>query len=361
MVSRTPGRDPANRRFVQNPATIVPAETETISTDALDRRIMSALQFDGRASFRRIAQALGSSEQTVARRYRRLREAGILRVVVLPDPRASRESLFVRIRTAPGAAEPIGSALARRPDVSWVTLAAAGTEVMCALRADDPRDRDELVLKNLPRLSQVTDVSTASLLHVFAGTGLQEWQGFDARLDAHEIAALGARSRRDVPVRRTADEPGLTPDDDTLLAPLAADGRLSYAALAAATGRNESAVARRVEALLERGMLFVDVEVAFALIGFRAAATLWLTVAPADIHRVGSEIALHPEVGFVGAVSGPASLVVAVTCRDTTDLYRYITERLAPITAIRQHEVTVTVRHLKQAGTVMDGDRLPRL
>jgi DNA-binding Lrp family transcriptional regulator len=146
--------------------------TETITTDALDRRIMSALQFDGRASFRRIAQALGSSEQTVARRYRRLREAGVLRIVVLPDPRASRESLFVRIRTAPGAAVPIGTALARRPDVSWVTLAAAGTEVTCALRADDPRDRDELVLKNLPRLSQVTDVSTASLLHVFAETGL---------------------------------------------------------------------------------------------------------------------------------------------------------------------------------------------
>src|SRR6478609_8818415 len=109
-------------------------------------------------------------------------------------------------------------ALDRRPDVSWVTLAAAGTEVMCALRADDPRDRDELVLKNLPRLSQVTDVSTASLLHVFAETGLHEWQGFDARLDAQEIAALGARSRRDVPVRRGADEPGLTPDDDALLA-----------------------------------------------------------------------------------------------------------------------------------------------
>jgi DNA-binding Lrp family transcriptional regulator len=298
----------------------MPDVTETITTDRLDRRIMSALQFDGRASFRRIAQALGSSEQTVARRYRRLREAGILRVVVLPDPRASRESLFVRIRTAPGAAEPIGRALARRPDVS-----------------------------------------TATLLHVFAETGLQEWQGFDARLDAREIAALGARNRRDVPVRLTADKPGLTPEDEPLLAPLAADGRLSYAALAAATGRNESAVARRIQTLLERGLLFVDVEVAYALIGFRAAATLWLTVAPADIERVGTEIALHPEVGFVGAVSGPASLVVAVTCRDTADLYRYLTQRLGPITAIRRHEVAITVRHLKQAGTVMDGDRLPRV
>lgn len=346
---------------MQNPSIQVPDATETTTTDQLDRRIMSALQFDGRASFRRIAGALGSSEQTVARRYRRLREAGILRVVVLPDPRASRESLFVRIRTAPGAAEPIGRALARRPDVAWVTLAAAGTEVMCALRADDPGDRDDLVMKDLPRLSQVTDVSTATLLHVFAETGLQEWQGFDARLDAREIAALGARNRRVVPVRLAADEPGLTPEDEPLLAPLAADGRLSYAALAAATGRNESAVARRIEALLERGLLFVDVEVAYALIGFRAAATLWLTVAPADIDRVGTEIALHPEVGFVGAVSGPFSLIVAVTCRDTADLYRYLTQRLGPITAIRQHEVAITVRHLKQAGTVMDGDRLPRI
>jgi DNA-binding Lrp family transcriptional regulator len=339
----------------------MPDPTETITTDRLDRRIMSALQFDGRASFRRIAQALDSSEQTVARRYRRLREAGVLRVVVLPDPRASRESLFVRIRTAPGAALAIGTALARRPDVSWVTLAAAGTEVMCALRADDPRDRDELVLRNLPRLSQVTDVSTASLLHVFAETGLQEWQGFDARLDPAEIAALGARSRRNTPLHLDADEPGLTPEDDALLGPLAADGRLSFAALAAATGRNESAVARRVEALLERGLLFVDVEVAYRMIGFRAAATLWLTVPPAHIDQVGTEIALHPEVGFVGAVSGPASLIVAVTCRDTADLYRYVTQRLGPIAAIRQHEVAVTVRHLKQSGTIMDGDRLPRV
>jgi len=361
MVPRVPRVTQQTGVSCRIPPSPVPAEPETITTDALDRRIMSALQFDGRASFRRIAKALGSSEQTVARRYRRLHEAGVLRVVVLPDPRASRENLFIRIRTTPGAAEPIGTALARRPDVSWVTLAAAGTEVMCALRADDPRDRDDLVLKNLPRLNQVTDVSTASLLHVFAGTGLQEWQGFGASLSEQEIAALGARWRRDVPVRLTADEPGLTPDDEALLGPLAADGRISYAALAAATGRNESAVARRVEALLERGLLFVDVEVAHALIGFRASATLWLTVAPADIQRVGSEIALHPEVGFVGAVSGTASLVVAVTCPDTADLYRYITQRLAPITAIRQHEVTVTVRHLKQAGTIMDGDRLPRL
>ncbi|WP_159061233.1 AsnC family protein, partial [Streptomyces europaeiscabiei] len=36
-------------------------------TDSLDRRIISALQIDGRAAWHRIAAALGEPERTVAR------------------------------------------------------------------------------------------------------------------------------------------------------------------------------------------------------------------------------------------------------------------------------------------------------
>ena len=50
--------------------------SETITLDRLDRQLLHALQFDGRVSFRLLAEVLGSSEQTVARRYRRLRDAG---------------------------------------------------------------------------------------------------------------------------------------------------------------------------------------------------------------------------------------------------------------------------------------------
>jgi DNA-binding Lrp family transcriptional regulator len=42
--------------------------SESITLDRLDRQLLHALQFDGRVSFRLLADVLGSSEQTVARR-----------------------------------------------------------------------------------------------------------------------------------------------------------------------------------------------------------------------------------------------------------------------------------------------------
>jgi DNA-binding Lrp family transcriptional regulator len=332
---------------------------ETITIDRLDRRLVHALLHDGRAPFRRVAEALGSSEQTVARRYRRLREAGVVRVIVIRDPRRFRESVFVRVRTKPGAAGPIGDAVARRTDASWVTLAAGGTEVTCSLRSDDPRDRDALILEHLPRVGQVSDVSSASLLHVFGAGPRADWHALDDALDAGELAALGTRRPRPGTIGAPESEPQLTPADDELLRHLARDGRATIKALAAASGRREAAVARRVEQLLDGGTLHVSTEIAAVPLGFRATASLWLTVAPSDLERVGTEVSHHPEVEFAGAVSGPANLVVAVTCRDSADLYRYLTRRLGAIAAIRQFEVVVAVRRLKQAGTIMDGDRLP--
>jgi DNA-binding Lrp family transcriptional regulator len=334
-------------------------DVQTITLDRLDRRILHALMLDGRLPFSRIARTLGSSEQTVARRYRRLREAGVVRVIVIRDPRRYRENLFVRIRTTPGSAQPIGEALARRRDVSWVTIGAAGAEVTCALRSDDPRERDALILDLLPKVGQVTDVSSATLLHVFAGGPLEEWHALEDPLDAAERRTLAPRSRRPGGLSADADETILTIEDGELLRHLAVDGRMTFAALAAATGRREPAVARRVEALLQRGTLFVDTELATSLLGFATTAMLWLTVAPADIERAGTQIAVHPEVAFAGAVSGPANLAVSVTCRDSPDLYRYLTRRLGAIDAIRQVEVAVAARLLKRAGTIMDGDRLP--
>jgi DNA-binding Lrp family transcriptional regulator len=333
------------------------AETSTI--DALDRRLIHALLRDGRLPFRRIADVLGSSEQTIARRYRRLREAGVLRVVVLREPRRYRENVFVRIRTKPGAAAPIGKALARRDDVSWVALGAGGTEVTYAMRSDDPEARDALILERLPKVGQVTDVSSVSLLHVFGDGSSADWQALDDPLDESEIEALGARAPRPGDLAAGADEPVLVPDDEELLRHLARDGRMTFSALAAAVGRPEAVVARRVGGLLERGTLFVRTEIATALLGFHTTAALWLTVAPADLERVAARIAEHPEVEFCGAVSGSANLVVSVVCRDSPDLYRYLTRRLGAIRAIRQADIVVAARRLKQAGTIMEGDRLP--
>lgn len=46
---------------------------DSVTLDPVDLRLLHALQIDGRAAFSRIADVLGVSDRTVARRFGRLR------------------------------------------------------------------------------------------------------------------------------------------------------------------------------------------------------------------------------------------------------------------------------------------------
>ncbi|WP_031090570.1 AsnC family protein, partial [Streptomyces sp. NRRL WC-3549] len=53
---------------------------DSVTLDSVDLRLLHALQVDGRAAFSRIADVLGVSDRTVARRFGRLRAHGAARV-----------------------------------------------------------------------------------------------------------------------------------------------------------------------------------------------------------------------------------------------------------------------------------------
>ncbi|MGH9262926.1 MAG: Lrp/AsnC family transcriptional regulator, partial [Acidimicrobiales bacterium] len=54
--------------------------------DPVDRRIVAALQRDGRRPFTAIARDLGISEAAVRQRVARLQTAGVMQVVAVADP-----------------------------------------------------------------------------------------------------------------------------------------------------------------------------------------------------------------------------------------------------------------------------------
>ena len=319
--------------------------------DSIDRQIVHAMQVDGRAPFSRVATVLGVSEQTVARRWRRLRADGVVRVLGLATPDATEPSWHIRVRVQPAAAGAVAEALARRPDVSWVSLTSGGAEITCSTRPRTPRQRDALLLDRLPRTVQVIDLNAFSVLHAYVG-GDYEWTAFEDPLTGEQIAALGQG-----PARTATAPTALDPEDEVLLAALATDGRLSYAELAGVTGWSESRVARRVEALRAAGTLYFDLEVANELLGHPVSAMLWLGVAPADLAHVGESLAREPETAFTAVVTGPANLMVAVICRDTAHLYRFLTERVGSL-PVHTLETSTVLRRVKQAGSLMDGPRL---
>ena len=322
--------------------------------DDLDRQILYAIQLAPRAAFSEVAAVLGVSEQTVARRFRRMHADGVVRVLGLVNPsRLGRTDWVVRVQVRPDAATALADALARREDVSWVTLVSGGSEITCVTRPDSDDQRDELLLQRLPRTAQVLGFSAQALLHRFGPEAGPDWTGFAGAVDESHLAALVRRER---PPRD--DTVTLEREDAPLIAALRLDGRTSYAELAKATGWTAARVARRLEGLRASGVLYFDVELAPAMIGFSALAFMWLTVAPSDLQRTGEALIRHPQVAFCGAITGAANLLTALVCRDSADLYRYVTTEVGAIPTVRQVEISPVLRRVKQAGTLMAGPRL---
>lgn len=350
------------------------------TVDPLDLQIIHALQVSPRIAFSRVAVVLGVSEQTVARRYRRLRGDGVLRVIGLVDPQQQGQSSWlVRVGCRPGGIGRLAEALARRDDVFWVTLSAGGSEILCSVRPRSAQQRDDLLLQQLPATSQVLTMTVHEILHRFVGGRPSDWIGYDDALRPEQVEALlapaepgpgepgsagsgraGRAGDEDTaqPGPRSSEPVMLQPEDGPLLDELARDGRASYAELAGVTGWTQGRTTRRVEALRAAGALYFDVDLATELMGFTRSAYLWLTVEPARLAAVGEQLAGHAEVAFAAAITGSANLVTAVICRDTEALYQYVTLKISAVSGVRQLEISPMLRRVKQGGTRMEGPRL---
>ncbi|QUQ64684.1 Lrp/AsnC family transcriptional regulator [Kutzneria sp. CA-103260] len=312
--------------------------------DELDRRLVSALQVNGRASFSAIAEVLGVSDRTIARRYARLRSSGAVRVLGGVDPTAMGAVLwFLRVRCAPNASVAVAEALARRPDTSWVSLTSGGTEIVCTVRTESDADSEALLLARLPRTPRVEGVTAHSVLNAFYGGPDSLVAKFDV-LDAEAIERL-----RPPPVSYRPGPVRLDDGDRKLLAALATDGRTEYEQLAAITGWSPTTVRRRMAELREHGLLYLDIDVDGQLFGVGPRTLLWLSVAPAHLVETGTALAGHPEVAFAAATTGPTNLLVSAVCANQRELYRYLTTRIAALPAITHIESAPVIRTVKRA------------
>ena len=311
--------------------------------DPVDAQILHALQINGRAPFSSIAAVLGVSDQTVARRYHRLRSSGLLRVRGLVEPAAAnRAQLIVRIRCTPTTAATVADAIARRADTSWVSLTAGGTEIVSVIttrRGDQPA-----LLQKLPLSRGVLGIDAHHVLHEFFG-GAQGLVAKNGPLSGEQISALRPARRR-----RAGVVAELEAGDESLLHALEQDGRTPVARLAAVTRRSESTVRRRIDALVDARLLYFDVDVDHRVLDLQMRAIIWLQVPVDRLAEVGDALAGHPEVGYVAATTGRTNLYVAVSCPTAEALYVYLTGRVAALSAINDVESSTVVRSIKTGG-----------
>jgi len=148
------------------------AVTPARRVDELDRRIIEALQENGRESFRRIAARLGVSEGTVRARYARLTSEGILQVVAVTNPLGlGFEQALIGVKTS-GPPSEVADQISRWPEADYVVVTAGQFDLVVELVASDRRGLLELT-NRLRALDGV--VSTETFFYLEMWKQLYDW------------------------------------------------------------------------------------------------------------------------------------------------------------------------------------------
>ena len=333
--------------------------------DSLDRRIISALQIDGRASWHRIAAALGEPERTVVRRGTRLLESGLVRIGAMA---VRGRNTVVGVRCAPGQARVVATALARRPDCLFAHVLTGTWD--CVAEVQCPRDRlPGLVMDELPGLPGVVRTLTLPVLrHVRT---IREWHA--GLLTEAEIGALadgggsGNVSAAGVVPAATgvggesADSgtgPGgaglgrpreLSRSDRLLLHALAEDGRCTYDELARVAGVSEATARRRLGALRREGRVRVRAVVEPVLLGLPVEAVLWVRAVPAAVEHVAAALSRSAHVRYASFVTGERQLLVLTAFPDEAALHDFVT-RSSWLRDVASVDVSMVLGSLKRGG-----------
>ncbi len=142
-----------------------------IPLDDVDEAILRELQVDGRRAYREIARTVGVSEGTVRTRVKRLREAGLLRILAFVDPSRIGRSVLALVFASVDAAQQdaVIAELVTWPEATYVSTLIGRADVYMQVIARDNRALWELIGR-LRALERVRDTETMieTQVHAFA-------------------------------------------------------------------------------------------------------------------------------------------------------------------------------------------------
>jgi DNA-binding Lrp family transcriptional regulator len=313
--------------------------------DELSRRIIVALQQDGRASWTAIAAICDTSVPTVARRVQQLMADGLLRVSVIANLGSAGpvETFLASVGCRPGTQLQVAEQLVARDEVRFAALVTGTYDIVAELVVHVGPTGYSKTFLDLQKIPGIERWHSDLLLHVYKMSPDWSRQLLDA---AGTGQPLPADYRPSEPAMCAPDH--LDKVDWAILSVLREDGRASFKAVAAALDLNESTVRRRFERMVADGCALVITIVPAAALGFEAETLLTISVEPGKLNDVAHALASQRAVRFVAAKLDGNSLVCEVIAPSTKGLFDFTTSTLAALDGVVGWTASVELLSLKR-------------
>jgi Lrp/AsnC family transcriptional regulator for asnA, asnC and gidA len=130
--------------------------------------------------------------------------------------------------------------------------------------------------------------------------------------------------------------------DRRILALLRDEGRRPNAEIARMVGISEPTVRKRLERMLQNGVLRVLAVLDAAATGYPVDAIIGIRVQTGYLRSVGTQLAAIDQVAYVGYVTGGYDVIIEVLLRTNEELFEFLSAGLAHIDGIVASE-TFTV------------------
>jgi len=135
--------------------------------DDVDKRLIEALQRDGRLPYTHLALEVGLSEAAVRQRVRRLVDAGVTQIVAVTDPMTLgfRRMAMVGVRVD-GDVREAAVTIAALPEITYLVIVAGSYDLLVELVCEDDDALLELLNDKLRKVPGVVSTDTFTYLKI---------------------------------------------------------------------------------------------------------------------------------------------------------------------------------------------------
>ncbi|NNN08893.1 MAG: Lrp/AsnC family transcriptional regulator [Acidimicrobiaceae bacterium] len=261
--------------------------------DEIDTRLYEELQRDGRISMEDLAAVVGLSRIAVRARVSRLIQSGALRIIGVVHPSTYEIRNFAHLAIGvDGPVSIVGRAIANLDNVPLVSVVAGRFALIAEVRATNMAALRALI-RAVAAIEHVVNVETA--------------------IYTERIKDLYAPPARIPPTK-------LDVVDRQILDALELDGRVSYAEIARLTHFSPSAIRKRVNLLVERGVVRISAVASPGLMGLQHMCGFSVRLRGGTESETIAALEAMDAVSYLSLVLGRCDAIGTLMVRSLPDL-----------------------------------------